>query len=210
LCDTVCPSRSLFVTFFVYLWRNSPTRSRADSFMRFLDHTQWHATVGRSPLDEGSAYRRDPLLHSAHHSEKTTMPPAGFEPPIAAIEWPQTYVLDRSATRICFFISYVHLPVSRDGVVGTATRYELDGPGTEYRSTRIFRTRPDRFWDPPNLLYNGYRVSFPGVKRPERGVNHPPPSSAEVKERVELHPLLPLWAFTACSRANLVHLPMGH
>ena len=27
---------------------------------------------------------------------------------------------------------------------------------------------------------------FPGVKRPGRGVNHPPPSSTEVKERVEL------------------------
>ena len=30
--------------------------------------------------------------------------------------------------------------------------------------------------------------SFPGVKRPSRGVHHAPPSSAEVKERVELHP----------------------
>ena len=30
-------------------------------------------------------------------------------------------------------------------------------------------------------------VSFPGVKRPRRGVNQPPPtSSAKVKERVEL------------------------
>jgi len=28
---------------------------------------------------------------------------------------------------------------------------------------------------------------FPGVKRPERGVNHPPPFSADVKERVELY-----------------------
>jgi len=28
--------------------------------------------------------------------------------------------------------------------------------------------------------------SFPGVKRPGRGVNHPTPSRAEVKERVEL------------------------
>jgi hypothetical protein len=28
--------------------------------------------------------------------------------------------------------------------------------------------------------------SFPGVKRPGRGVEHPPSSSAEVKERVEL------------------------
>ena len=29
--------------------------------------------------------------------------------------------------------------------------------------------------------------SFPGVKRPGRGVDHPPPSGAEVKERVELY-----------------------
>jgi hypothetical protein len=29
--------------------------------------------------------------------------------------------------------------------------------------------------------------SFPGVKRPGRGVDHPPPSSTEVKERVELY-----------------------
>jgi len=38
--------------------------------------------------------------------------------------------------------------------------------------------------------------SFPGVKRPGRGVDHPPTSSAEVKERVELHlysPSGPSW-----------------
>jgi len=29
--------------------------------------------------------------------------------------------------------------------------------------------------------------SFPGVKRPGCGVDHPPPSSAEIKERVELY-----------------------
>ena len=29
--------------------------------------------------------------------------------------------------------------------------------------------------------------SFPGVKRPGRGVDHPPPSNAEVQERVELY-----------------------
>jgi len=29
--------------------------------------------------------------------------------------------------------------------------------------------------------------SFPVVRRPERGVDHPPPSSAEVKEKVELY-----------------------
>ena len=34
--------------------------------------------------------------------------------------------------------------------------------------------------------------SFPGVKRPGRGVDHPTPSSAEVKERVELASTPPL------------------
>ena len=74
-----------------------------------------------------------------------------------------------------------------DSVVGIATCYELDGPGIESRWGQIFRTRTDRPWDPPGLLYNGYRVFFPGVKRPGRGVNHSPPSSAEVKERVKLY-----------------------
>ena len=38
--------------------------------------------------------------------------------------------------------------------------------------------------------------SFPGIKRPGRGVGHPLPSSAEVKERVELYlysPSGPSW-----------------
>ena len=43
--------------------------------------------------------------------------------------------------------------------------------------------------------------SFPGVKRRGHGVDHPPETNAEVKERVKL-PLLPLWAFVACSRVN--------
>ena len=35
-------------------------------------------------------------------------------------------------------------------------------------------------------FYTMCTTSFPGVKQPGRGVNHPPPSSAEFKERVEL------------------------
>jgi len=49
---------------------------------------------------------------------------------------------------------------------------------------------------PPSLLYNVHRISFPGVMRPGRGVDHHPPSSAEVKERVELNlytPSGPSW-----------------
>jgi len=45
--------------------------------------------------------------------------------------------------------------------------------------------------------------SFSRVKRPECGVDHPPPTSAELKETVEL---LPLWAFVVCSRVNFTSL----
>ena len=52
---------------------------------------------------------------------------------------------------------------------------------------KIFRTRPDKRWGPSILLYSECRVSCPGVKRPGRGINHPPLSSVEVKERIELY-----------------------
>jgi hypothetical protein len=35
-------------------------------------------------------------------------------------------------------------------------------------------------------------ASFPGLKLPRRGVDHPPPSSAEVKEKVELYLYYPV------------------
>jgi len=83
-----------------------------------------------------------------------------------------------------------------DSAVGIETCYGLDGPVWNPGGGEIFRTRPDRPLDPPSLLYNGYRVSLPGVKRPGRGVDHPPTSSAKVKERVELYlysPSGPSW-----------------
>ena len=47
-------------------------------------------------------------------------------------------------------------------------RYGLDGPGIESQGgwgSEIVGASPDRPCGPPNLLYNGHRVSFPGVKR---------------------------------------------
>jgi len=69
--------------------------------------------------------------------------------------------------------------------VGVTIRYGLDGAGIKLRrgGGEILRTRPDRPWGSPSLLYNWSRVSFPGGL--ESGVYHPPPSSAEVTERVE-------------------------
>jgi hypothetical protein len=45
----------------------------ASSFLRFRDHTQWHNTVGRTPLDEWSARRRDLYLTSTQHSQRTNI-----------------------------------------------------------------------------------------------------------------------------------------
>jgi hypothetical protein len=57
--------------------------------------------------------------------------------------------------------------VGRDSVVDIATSYRPEGPGIEPRcwwlGWEIFRTRPDRPWGTPRLLYNEYRV-FPGGK----------------------------------------------
>ena len=63
----------------------------------------------------------------------------------------------------------------------------------------IFRTRPDRPWGPPSLLYDGYRISLPRVKRPERGDDHPPPFSTEIKETSTAIPLVPFRCFVVCS-----------
>jgi hypothetical protein len=65
----------------------------------------------------------------------------------------------------------------------------------------IFRTHPDRFWIPPSLLYNGYRV-FPWGKAAGLGVDHPTPFGAEVKERVYLYlysPCGPSWPVLGCT-----------
>jgi len=67
----------------------------------FLDHTRRCTTVGRTPLDEWSASRRDLYLttHDAHNRQ-ISMPLVGFEPTISAGEWPQAAHLLRSWVKI--------------------------------------------------------------------------------------------------------------
>jgi hypothetical protein len=54
--------------------------------------------------------------------------------------------------------------------------------GSNPGGCEIFRTRPDRPWGPPSLLYSGYRVSFQEVKRPGSGVDHPPHLAPRLKK----------------------------
>jgi hypothetical protein len=58
-----------------------------------------HTTVGRTPLDERPASRRDLNLTTHNtNNRQTFIPSARFEPTISAGERPQTYALDRAAT----------------------------------------------------------------------------------------------------------------
>ena len=63
--------------------------------------------------------------------------------------------------------------------------------GSNLGGGEIFRTRPDRPWAPPSLLYNEYG-DFPEVKGPGRGVDHPTPSSQSWKKKYSHTSTLPL------------------
>jgi hypothetical protein len=85
-----------YISFLSFFWQNSSQWVMVSSFTRFLHHTQRRTTVGRTPLDEWSARRRD--LYLTTHNRQTPMPPVVFEPTISAGEQPHTYALDRAAT----------------------------------------------------------------------------------------------------------------
>ena len=81
-----------------------------------------------------------------------------------------------------------------------------DIPGPEYRSRYSDSLRAGWSGDriPVEARFSAHPTSctmgtwsFPGIKRPGRGVDHPPPSSDEVEERVELFlysPSGPSWS----------------
>jgi hypothetical protein len=78
--------------------------------------------------------------------------------------------------------------ISVRGWVDHRTIVRLDYRGVGFRVSvrvRIFTSscRPDRLWDPPNPLFNGYqRALSPGVKRPGSEADDSPQTSAELKQ----------------------------
>ena len=87
--------------------------------------------------------------------------------------------------------------MGRDSSVGIATRYGLDRPGIESRWEARFsapvQTGPGAY---PASCTMG-TGSFPGVKRPGRGADHPTPSKCRGHERVGLYlysPSGPSWS----------------
>jgi len=94
-------------------------------------------------------------------------------------------------TEITLVIMYLKL-WSRDSAAGVMTRLQTGrfGGSNSGRGGFFSSKRPDRFWSPTVFLFSWYRVSFWGVKRSERGVDHSCPSSAEVKNE---------WSYTSTS-----------
>jgi hypothetical protein len=61
---------------------------------------------------------------------------------------------------------------------------------------KLFHTCPDWPLGPPILLYDGYQVSFLGLKRLVCGIHRASPCIDEVKERVQIYLFTPLWCVT--------------
>jgi hypothetical protein len=103
-----------------------------------------------------------------------------------------------------FNFLYLRMKVYRWSSVGIATGYGLDGRGSRVRFpagdenfSLHHRFQNGSGIHPATYPMGGTRGSFPGeVKRPGREAGHSPPSSAEVKEWVELYfhsPNTPSW-----------------
>jgi hypothetical protein len=63
--------------------------------------------------------------------------------------------------------------MDQDSVVGTATRHGLDGPGIESRCWATFSASVQTGPGAHSACCTVGIWSFPGGKRPDRGVDHP-------------------------------------
>ena len=67
----------VYLVYFYFLWRCGPTRARASSFLRFLDHTHWmhHSRQDSSGRVISSSQR--PLPDNTQHSQQTDIHACG-------------------------------------------------------------------------------------------------------------------------------------
>jgi hypothetical protein len=141
--------------------------------------TPRHTTLGRTPLDEWSARRRDLYLTTyKNHKRQTSMPPTGFEPASPANERPQTHALDCAATEIGTTIirpdkynCKIYVTRHRQGVsISKVVDYKLKArsliPETYWR---FFPSNfPTCSADQVSFLRNRYSGFFDRIKQPER------------------------------------------
>ena len=94
----------------------------------------------------------------------------------------------------------------RDGSVGIATRYGLDGPGIESLWAARFSAPVQTFPGVHPASCTMGTGSFQGVKRPGRGADHPPPSKCRGLKLGRAIPLPTLRVLVACIRGTFTYL----
>jgi hypothetical protein len=109
--------------------------------LMFLDHTQRRSTVGRTPLDESSARRRDFYLTTHDtHNRQISMPPVGFEPTISAGERPQAAHLLRSYFSVVMHTSNIEAAGNSESITPCKIIIQnirkSEGPKSSHRNQR--------------------------------------------------------------------------
>jgi hypothetical protein len=79
-------------------------------------------------------------------------------------------------------VCYSLLGGGGDNVVGTGTRYGLDGPGIESRWEASFSAPVQTGHGAHAASYTMGTGSSPGEKRPGRGIDHSPPLAPSLKK----------------------------
>jgi hypothetical protein len=98
-----------------------------------------------------------------------------------------------------FALSFKHV---RNAFYCTISRLFISLFGLNLSCTAYITVMSKNYIGSPSLLHNGYRVCFPKVKSPVRDFDHPPISSAEVKEVLLQYLYSPFCDFMACSRVK--------
>jgi len=93
------------ISFFLILTSWPNYCGRRELLLHLITLSDTHTTIGRTPLEAGSASRTDLYLTTHNtHKRKTPTLPAGFEPAIPASELPLSHALHRAATTVGFFL----------------------------------------------------------------------------------------------------------
>ena len=82
--------------------------------------------------------------------------------------------------------------MGRVSSVGIVTRYGLDGPGIESHWGARFSAPVQAGPGAHPTSYTMRTGAFPGVKRPKRGVDHPPPLTPRLKKKYSFTSTTPL------------------